>query len=246
MNIEHPGLSTTQTAWLACVVLCLMQTVVLASEDASEWQPADSIRSAAESHVAASDANGGSRTKIRAAALDARLRLRACPEQLHTETPYGRTRGNRVTVRVSCAAEPGWRIHVPVEVDTIGLVVATGRTLARGAVLQRADLVLSETELGRLGHGYFLDPALVVGQRLKRPMPGGTVLTPALLEVPAVVKRGQTVTIVANSAGFGVKMTGKALENGALGQIIDIENATSGRQLQGIVRSARSVEILLR
>jgi flagella basal body P-ring formation protein FlgA len=228
----------------AAAVFC--QATAAANEAGSEWQSAESIRTAAERHVAATDTARRGRTIVTAAALDARLRLPACAEALQTETPYGRTRGKRVTVRVSCEGVPAWKIHVPVDVDTIGSVVTTVHGLARGAVLQRSDLVLSETELGRLGHGYFLDPTLVVGQRLKRPMPAGTILTPNLLEVPAAVKRGQTVTIVANTGGIGVKMNGKALEDGALGQVIDIENATSGRRLQGIVRSARSVEILLR
>ena len=215
------------------------------STDAPQWQSADSIRAAAQSHVEASVAGRSNTTRVQAATLDSRLRLPACSAPLSTETPYGRTRGTRITVRVSCTDDQGWRIHVPVETVTIGLVVATSRALARGTVLTREDLIVTESELGRLGHGYFPDPANVIGQHLKRPMPAGSVLTPAQLEAPMIIRRGQIVTIVAGSGGFGVKMRGEALEHGSIGQIIDIENSSSGRRVQGIVRSARAVEILL-
>lgn len=225
----------------AALICCVAQ-----SAEVPQWQSPESIRAAAQAHVAAFDTNKGSRTRIQAAKLDSRLRLPACSDPLLAEMPYGRSRGTRVTVRVSCGAEQSWRIHVPVEIVTVGRVVATTRALARGSVLEREDLVITETELGPLGHGYFLDPANVVGQRLKRPMPTGSILTPAQIEAPAVIRRGQIVTIVANSQSIGIKMSGKALANGAIGQIIDIENVSSGRRVQGIVRSARAVEILLR
>lgn len=218
------------------------------TQEAAQWQSHDSIRAAAQAHAEASfnGSGSGSQTRIQAANLDSRLRLPACAEPLRTESPYGQTRGNRVTVRVSCPGEKTWRIHVPVEIVTLGSVVATARALARGSVLTREDLALTRTQLGQLGHGYFLDPTNVVGQRLKRPMPAGSVLTPAQLEAPAAIKRGQNVTIVANSRGIGIKMNGTALQNGAIGQIIDIENTSSGKRVQGVVRSARAVEILLR
>lgn len=213
---------------------------------ASQWQSAESISAAAQRHVAGGGATPGAADQIEVAALDPRLKLPACDEPLQTETPFGRSRGSRITVRVSCNAAANWRIHVPVEIKRIGHVVATTRALARGSVMQLSDLTTVESELGQLGHGYFLNPANVSGQRLRRAVPAGSILTPAQLEAATVIQRGQTVTIVANSGGLGIKMSGKAMANGAVGQIIDVENTSSGKRVQGIVRSARAVEILLR
>ncbi|MGD2167574.1 MAG: flagellar basal body P-ring formation chaperone FlgA [Gammaproteobacteria bacterium] len=242
MNTGNRPLDRYARLLVTLVIYGVVHTTTLAGE----WQSHDSIRAAAQAYVEASLTGKGDRTRVQAAKLDARLKLPACADPLHTESPWGQSRGNRITVRVSCPGARNWRIHVPVEIVTFGNVVATARALARGAVLRREDLAFVETELGRLGHGYFLDASNVVGQRLKRPIPSGNILTPAQLETPPAILRGQNVTIVANSGVFGVKMNGKALENGAVGQVIDIENASSGRRVQGVVRSARAVEILLR
>ena len=215
-------------------------------ESIEHWQSLEAIRSAAQTHVSESMTQVRGSTRIVAASLDSRLKLPVCPTPLNTETPWSVTRGNRVTVRVSCDTENQWRVHVPVEVSVFGSVVTSARALARGTILSPGDLSVSEQPLGPLGHGYFADPANVVGQRLKRPLAPGSVVTPAQLETPAVIRRGQNVTIVANTGGIAVKMNGTAEENGAIGQVIDIRNTSSGRRVQGVVRSSRAVEILLR
>ena len=73
----------------------------------------------------------------------------------------------------------------------------------------------------------------------------GTVLTPAVLESDQVVKRGQTVTIVAKAGGISVNMSGTALADGGLNQRIRVENTNSGRIVEGVVRSGEHVEVLL-
>lgn len=216
-----------------------------AQDDTAQWQPQDSIRAVAEAHVEAKFAHGSGTTQARAADLDPRLKLAVCDRPLQAEMPYGHARNVRVTVRVTCPAEPGWRIHVPVEVVTVSRVVTLKRALGRGSIVTADDLTLTEARLGRLGHGYFASIDDVIGQRLRRPARAGSVLVPAQLETPPAIRRGQSVMIVANAQGIGVKMRGTALSDGTIGQIIDVENASSGRRIEGIVRSARAVEILL-
>jgi flagella basal body P-ring formation protein FlgA len=41
-------------------------------------------------------------------------------------------------------------------------------------------------------------------------------------------------------------MAGVARNDGALGDIIEVKNESSGRVVQAVVRSAKSVEVLLR
>ncbi|MCP5089573.1 MAG: flagellar basal body P-ring formation protein FlgA, partial [Gammaproteobacteria bacterium] len=73
----------------------------------------------------------------------------------------------------------------------------------------------------------------------------GRILTPAMLRADATIRKGQAVTLIINSGGINVQMSGKALMDGALNQRIQVENTNSGRVVEGIVRSPEHVEVLV-
>jgi flagella basal body P-ring formation protein FlgA len=73
----------------------------------------------------------------------------------------------------------------------------------------------------------------------------GRVVTPAMLEAEIVIERGQTVTLVVEGDGLNISMAGRALMDGAVDQRIRVENAGSGRVVEGLVRSPQVVEVLV-
>lgn len=211
------------------------------------WQSHESIRRAAEQHVRDSGAiAGASRADIVARAMDDRLKLPACESALTSSTPYTATRSSRLTVEVACDSPRAWKIYVPVKLEVFAPVVVAARSLPRDAVLAAADITMEDRELASLTRGYVQDPAFVIGQKLKRPVNHGTTVTPNMLLTPPAIRRGQIVTVRAHSDAFSVAMTGTALQNGKLGEVIDITNNSSNRRVQAIVRSARVVEVLLK
>jgi flagella basal body P-ring formation protein FlgA len=72
------------------------------------------------------------------------------------------------------------------------------------------------------------------------------VLLPGLLDRPPLVRRGQEVMLEARAAGLTVRMAGVARRDGRLGETIPVENISSGEVREAIVRSAKSVEVLIR
>ena len=77
----------------------------------------------------------------------------------------------------------------------------------------------------------------------KRALSEGTELRPTMLKKPVVIKRGDQTVITAGSGGLLVRMSGKALEDGVLGEQIRVQNLTSKRTIQGEVQSDGSVSI---
>jgi flagella basal body P-ring formation protein FlgA len=100
-------------------------------------------------------------------------------------------------------------------------------------------------DTGRMDYGYLVEVSDAVGQRLRRPLAAGEPIAPGNLEIPPMVKRGQRVTLEAQTGGLTVRMAGVAKADGIKGQIIEVENLNSGRDVQAVVRSAKSVEVLL-
>jgi flagella basal body P-ring formation protein FlgA len=122
--------------------------------------------------------------------------------------------------------------------------VAT-RALARDTVLAPADVRLAPLPSGALGSGVLFDVEGAVGRRLRRPVDAGQVLTINQLMAATVVRRGQQVMLEAEAPGYVVRMAGVAQRDGALGDIIEVQNVNSGRTVQAVVRSAKSVQVLL-
>jgi flagella basal body P-ring formation protein FlgA len=60
-----------------------------------------------------------------------------------------------------------------------------------------------------------------------------------------MIKRGQSVKIMARSGAVGVTMAGVATSKASLGERITVRNVNSGRVVEGIVRSGETVEIIL-
>jgi flagella basal body P-ring formation protein FlgA len=155
-------------------------------------------------------------------------------------------RGERLTVAVSCPGPKPWKLHVPVAMAEMMEVVVARSARPRDAVLDLDGLALEERDVTQLRQGYLTDPEDLAGQRLRRSVAAGQVIQPGMLKVDPVIRRGQRVTLVAASGPIRVKMAGLALADGAPGQRISVRNLSSDREIEGVVRSAQQVEVLLR
>ncbi|MDP2322883.1 MAG: flagellar basal body P-ring formation chaperone FlgA [Gammaproteobacteria bacterium] len=213
------------------------------ARSAVEWQSHDAIRAAAE--AAASQAITGS-AEVTADRPDPRLQLIRCDRPLAATVPSSGVRSSRLTAEVRCDGAQPWRLYLPVRVASTRLVVVATRALARDTVLAPGDVRLAKLPSGTGQVGTLHDPAQAVGRRLRHSMDEGQALTAGVVVAPTLVRRGQQVSVEATGGGLQVRMAGVAQGDGALGDIIDVESGTSGRVIQAVVRSAQSVEVLLR
>jgi flagella basal body P-ring formation protein FlgA len=189
-------------------------------------------------------ATGGGRIEARAGGIDRRVRLRQCEEDLEGFLPPGRDlSGRQTTVGVRCPGPVQWRIFVSVRLSVMVPVVVATTPLQRGAVVPESALGLAERDTGGLQRNYFTDPDRVQGMRLRQNLAPGTVLQPRHLEIHRLVRRGQRLRLIARSDSVQVSMAGKALEDGARGQRIRVENLSSGKELEGVVTDEATVEI---
>lgn len=223
--------------------ICLLSGLP-ATVSATQWQSLDEIRNVAEAYAVRSHGTGSART-VEAGLLDSRLHLKDCSGKLAAFTAPGSRPGSNMTVGIRCNGPAPWKIYVPVRSRLVGQVLVSRNALQRGHKLTLDDVVLSEHDLDRLHYGYLQDPADLVGQELRRAIPPGAVITPPMLAQSRTVRRGQTVTLYADQGGIEIKMAGKALMDAALQQRIRVENLSSGRIIEGVVRSPERVEILL-
>ncbi|MEE4186571.1 MAG: flagellar basal body P-ring formation chaperone FlgA [Gammaproteobacteria bacterium] len=221
-----------------------MSPVQAAQDHAAQDHAA--IERAAEAAVAAQlQPSRGGRLQAVATGIDSRLRLAACTVPLTSSLPYGARRSTRITAEVRCDGAEPWKLFVPVEVQIWQPVAIAAGPLQRGQLLTAADITVAERTLGQQQRGYIRDPRKIVGYRLKRSLSEGDMITPDAIVAPPLIAKGQRVMLEARSGGLLVQMAGVALQPGMAGEIIRVENAESGRQVEGVVRSAKTVEVLL-
>jgi flagella basal body P-ring formation protein FlgA len=203
------------------------------------------IRDAAENAVRAAAGAGASALTLQVAPLDPRLRVASCDRRLSAVVNGNTSVRNQTTVGVRCEGTIRWTIYTSVSVQSQIRVLIARRALMRDAETTAADFRLEDRLVPGLASAYVCDPAALAGQRLGHPMAAGDPLTLETLTPANMIHRGQQVTLLAHSGGFEVRMVGTALSDGHEAERIKVQNQSSQRVVEGIVRSANEVEIPL-
>jgi flagella basal body P-ring formation protein FlgA len=129
------------------------------------------------------------------------------------------------------------RVTLPLTV-----VVATGG-IHRGSVIRPDDVMLQHvlpgTELGDALSS--LDA--VVGKEAARSIAPGQMLTPQHVRAPLVVRRGEVVTVYSRSGGISVRTTGRAREDGSVGDLIAVESLHDRETFFARVSGIQQVEV---
>ena len=173
--------------------------------------------------------------QVSAQALDPRLRLAACSGELSALLPFASQANKYSVVEVSCDGSQPWSIHVPVDVKIFGEVLVTSRAIAQGSVLSKADFSLRRSEISQLSGGYVTNIDAAIGQVSTRPMRMGQPVLTHMLKPAVIVRRGQSIRLLARNKGFEVSSSGESLMDGAIGERIRVRNHRSRRIVEGII-----------
>ncbi|HME41976.1 MAG TPA: flagellar basal body P-ring formation chaperone FlgA [Syntrophorhabdales bacterium] len=117
------------------------------------------------------------------------------------------------------------------------------RALPKGSPVSVDDLGSKEQYISENEFIYPKDLQEVAAKVVKRDVPPGTVLTTLILDNPQVIRRGETVTIVAENRQLLVKAKGKAEEPGKVGERIRVKNLSSDREVVGRVAGDGTVVV---
>jgi flagella basal body P-ring formation protein FlgA len=172
------------------------------------------------------------------------LRLARCETAVKAAAAPGLKMPGRALIELRCDGRPPWHLYVPAKIVGTAPVVLAAHSLVAGSVLRPADLTVDRRDMVGLPPGYLDDPSLAVGLTVVRGVPAGSILTNQQLLGVQAVKRGQSVTLIANAGGITVRMAGRALTDGFVNERIKVQNLSSGKTVEGIARSDQVVEIL--
>lgn len=193
------------------------------------------IRDTATNYVRANLAGDDSDIQISTKTLDPRLKLPLCHQKLQAHMPYSNVNSSNTTVGVRCEGEQPWSLYVPVTVKIYRKIVVTSRPLAQGQIISSNDIEMYRMDINQLAGGYLTQANIAIGQILSRPLQLGRPLLSNFLKAPRVIRRGQTITLLARKASFEVRSMGESLMDGAVGERIKVRNRRSRRIVEGII-----------
>ncbi len=221
----------------------LLWTSVALDGMAADFQSHESIVEAARQHILERSDDYPSPPEVIAGHLDNRLRLKQCNLPLESYTTQGKNHMGNITVGVRCNGTTPWSLFVPVSVKVMAEIVVANRGMPRGTIIGPDDISVEQRDIARLHRGFLEDTKLAVGKKLRQRVRRGQILTPYQLDVPLTVKRNTKVLIQASNNTVQVRMIGKALQNGSLGQIIRVRNESSNKEIDAKIIAPGIVEV---
>jgi flagella basal body P-ring formation protein FlgA len=221
---------------------------VASAQDAirqADWQTLASVRQAAERALRRELESTVPGLELKAAALDARLRLPACGAALETQPQLPRGTQARVPVRVACTRGAAWSVNVPVEIHRQVDVLVLRRAVGRGETLNTADVIAQKRVVAGLASPFVSNIGEFNGRLTRRPLPQGTAVTADALSAALLIHRGQEVTLAATAGGIEVRAPGRALSDATAQQRIRVQNLESLKVVEGVAESDSVVRVTL-
>lgn len=177
-------------------------------------------------------------------ALDSRLTLASC-EQVLPFMPAGVPPWGRSRVGLRCAKGlVAWQVYLPLTVQVWAPAPVVRAALPAGARLDASQLGLAEVDWAASSSPPAATAAELQDRQLARPVAAGQPLRTADLKSRHWFSQGDTVRIVAQSAGFAISTEGQAMGPGIEGQSVRVR-IESGKVLVGQPVGDRRVELSL-
>ncbi len=126
-------------------------------------------------------------------------------------------------------------------IETVEAAVLT-RDVERNEILKASDLVTERRPKAAVGTDVAVRDR-AVGMQMRKQVRAGQTIRVADLAKPDLVQRDQNVTLIYESAGLYLTIRGKAIENGAEGDVVNVLNLQSKRTVSGVVIGREQVAI---
>lgn len=122
-------------------------------------------------------------------------------------------------------------------------VVLTKTFLKRNQVISENDIYIEKKWTSKVSSGLCTSIDEVIGKEIKRNIKAGQPLLRSQLEIPADIKKGNKITILAETKTLKITTMGIAGENGTKGQTIKVKNLGSNKIIYARVVNSTTVEV---
>jgi flagella basal body P-ring formation protein FlgA len=130
------------------------------------------------------------------------------------------------------------------KIERLTTVPTLKSTFRSGEIIGKHDLEFIDITSRSLQQGTVIHPEDVIGMSPKRIIKPGETIHSRELQAPKLVSRRDMVTIVFSNGGMLLTAKGRALQNGAKGDIIRVVNGNSNRSIEAVVSGDKEVTVM--
>ena len=127
---------------------------------------------------------------------------------------------------------------------TTGMPVLRNR-VGPGDVIAKTDIEWKEVPSDRIGRNVITDAAALVGQSPKRVIMPGMAIRDTDVQRPLQVQKNALVTMVVQSGGMELTASGRAIDAGGAGDVIQVMNVQTKKTVQAIVAGPNLVQVAM-
>lgn len=135
------------------------------------------------------------------------------------------------------------QVWVRVEIKIFDHVVVSSRPLAHHELIADEDVRLERREITSVSPRPLTAIWDAVRKLATRAIEVNEILTPSMVDLPRVMRRGSSIIMVYETNQLRVETPGQAEEGGRVGDIIQVKNGSSGKLLRGVILDSRTVRV---
>jgi flagella basal body P-ring formation protein FlgA len=113
----------------------------------------------------------------------------------------------------------------------------------RGDVITKSDIEILRMRSDSIAHDVVLNMDELIGTTPRTSLNSGQPVRGFDLQMPKIVKRSDNITMVYNSGAIYIETLGRALQDGAKGDLIRVLNESSKRSVMAEVIGDRVVQV---
>jgi flagella basal body P-ring formation protein FlgA len=150
----------------------------------------------------------------------------------------------RATVLLPSTNEKPARVNVMGSLEYMVQIPVVTRKIGRDEVVRKSDIEMVLIAQNKITADMIIHADELIGKTPRRVLAPGQIAKLSDVDMPKIVKRGSKVTMKLNHNGMELITVGKALEDGAKGDIIPVVNLSSNRIIDTYVAADGSVTVM--
>jgi len=135
------------------------------------------------------------------------------------------------------------KVKATVKIRIFKEVVVTGKPLGRYRTITQDDVYMKKMDITNLPNDIITNYKDVLGKRVRRNIWAKVVLRAEYIEFPPMVKRGDTVLIVAESEKMKITALGEVKKSGRRGERVKVINLNSNKRIFARIIDENTVKV---
>lgn len=167
--------------------------------------------------------------------IDSRLKLPKCSIPIEAYSRKTTLKAGVLSIGVRCKGKKTWGLYNSAKLSIYKSVLVLKQSLRRNTLIAKDHIAYERKPINKLSRGFFTNFSQIKGSINSRNLQAGIILRPSQFITQKLIKKGDKVTILAKSKSFRIRMSGHALMDGRLGDIIRVKNSRSKKIIEGTV-----------